>query len=77
MLDPAVWRFMLVLRSRGLGSAWTTIHLSRDREMSDLLQIPYDTDVQAGLFPIAHTIGVGFRRASRAPLNEVLRYNHG
>src|SRR5439155_18360271 len=24
---PAVWSFMLALRSRGLGSAWTTIHL--------------------------------------------------
>lgn len=65
---------MLALCSRGLGSAWTTTHRFREREMSHLLQIPYDTHVQAGLFPIAHTIGVGFRRA---PLNEVLRYNHG
>ena len=26
-LLPAVWSFMLALRSRGLGSAWTTLHL--------------------------------------------------
>src|SRR3954454_21223135 len=26
-LLPAVWSFMLALRERGMGSAWTTIHL--------------------------------------------------
>ncbi len=26
---PASWSFMLALRSRGLGSAWTTIHLNK------------------------------------------------
>ena len=72
---PAVWSFMLALRSRGLGSAWTTIHLLREREMAELLGIPYETQVQAGLFPIAYTLGTEFRRASRQPLQEVLRYN--
>ena len=28
-LLPAAWSFMLALRSRGLGSAWTTLHLDR------------------------------------------------
>ncbi len=74
-IAPAVWNFMLALRSRGLGSAWTTIHLLREREMADLLGIPYDTHVQAGLFPIAYTIGTEFRRAARQPLRDVLRYN--
>lgn len=72
---PAVWSFMLALRSRGLGSAWTTIHLLREREMAELLGIPYETHVQAGLFPIAYTLGTDFKRASRQPLAEVLRYN--
>lgn len=72
---PAVWSFMLALRSRGLGSAWTTIHLLREREMADLLGIPYETHVQAGLFPIAYTLGTEFRRAARKPLSEVLHYN--
>lgn len=72
---PAVWSFMLALRGRGLGSAWTTIHLLREREMAELLGIPYETHVQAGLFPIAYTIGTEFRRAARHPLSEVLRYN--
>ncbi len=72
---PAVWNFMLALRSRGLGSAWTTIHLLREREMADLLGIPYESHVQAGLFPIAYTVGTEFRRAARSPLREVLSYN--
>jgi nitroreductase len=74
-IAPAIWSFMLALRSRGLGSAWTTIHLLREREMADLLGIPYETHVQAGLFPIAYTIGTEFRRAARQPLRDVLRYN--
>ena len=74
-IAPAIWSFMLALRSRGLGSAWTTIHLRREREMAELLGIPYETHVQAGLFPIAYTIGTEVRRASRQPVGEVLVYN--
>ena len=74
-IAPAVWSFMLALRSRGLGSAWTTIHLLREREMADLLGIPYETEIQAGLFPIAYTLGEDFRPAEREPLSKVLSYN--
>lgn len=28
---PAVWSFMLAARARGLGTAWTTLHLFRER----------------------------------------------
>jgi nitroreductase len=63
---PAVWSFMLALRSRGLGSAWTTIHLYREREMAEILGIPYDEVTQAGLFPIAYTIGTEFKAADRS-----------
>jgi len=35
---PAVWSFMLALRSRGLGSAWTTIHLAREQQMAELIE---------------------------------------
>ena len=63
---PAVWNFMLALRSKGMGSAWTTIHLHKEREMAELLGIPYDDVTQAGLFPVAYTIGTDFRpRAAR------------
>ena len=37
---PAVWSFQLALRSRGLGSVLTTIHLWFDEEVAELLAIP-------------------------------------
>lgn len=68
---PAVWSFMLALRARGLGSAWTTLHLPKEREVAELLGIPYDTVTQAGLFPIAYTKGTDFKVAPRIPGTEV------
>lgn len=72
---PAVWNLMLALRARGLGSAWTTIHLHRERDMAELLGIPHDTHTQAGLFPIAWTSGTDFRPARRARAAETVRWN--
>jgi nitroreductase len=72
---PAVWSFMLALRSRGLGSAWTTLHLHREREAAELLGIPHETHMQAGLFPVAYTIGDDFGRAARAPVADVVAWN--
>jgi nitroreductase len=63
---PGVWNFMLALRARGLGSAWTTIHLYREQEMADLLGIPYPDQRQAGMFPIAYTLGTDFKPADRS-----------
>ncbi len=74
-LLPAVWSFMLALRSRGLGSAWTTLHLVREREVAELLGIPYDRCTQAGLFPVAYTKGTDVKRASRIPAAEVTHWN--
>jgi nitroreductase len=72
---PAMWSFMLALRARGLGSAWTTAHILREREMADLLGIPYEGYTQVGLFPVAYTIGVEFKRAWRKPIAEVTSWN--
>lgn len=72
---PAVWSFMLALRSRGLGSAWTTLHLPSEREAAEVLGIPFDQVTQAGLFPVAHTIGTDFRPATRLPLEQVLHWD--
>ena len=76
-LLPAVWSFMLALRERGLGSAWTTIHLMNDgeREVADVLGIPYDKVTQAGLFPIAYTQGTDFKPAKREPLADILHWD--
>jgi nitroreductase len=71
---PAGWSFMLALRSRGLGSVWTTLHLSREREVAELLGIP-DTVTQAALFPVAYTIGTDFKPASRPPPETVTSWN--
>lgn len=72
---PAVWNFMLALRARGLGSAWTTVHLHQAREMAELLSIPHAGTVQAGLFPIAYTLGTDFKPAPRRPAREVTYWN--
>ena len=72
---PAVWSFMLALRERGLGSAWTTLHLPTEREVAELLGIPYDEYTQAGLFPVAYTIGTEFKRASRIPAAELIHWD--
>ncbi|MEO1055562.1 MAG: nitroreductase family protein [Actinomycetota bacterium] len=73
---PAVWSFMLALRERGIGSAWTTIHLMNggDAEAAELLGIPHDRYTQAGLFPIAYTEGTDFRPAKRLPLDQVTHW---
>jgi nitroreductase len=67
---PAVWSFQLALRARGLGSAWTTLHLFREREVAELLGIP-DTVTQVALLPVAHTVGTDFRPAARPPVEDV------
>jgi len=69
---PAGWSFLLALRSRGLGSVWTTMHLAKEREVAELLGIP-DTVTQAALFPVAYTIGTDFRPAVR-PSAETVTY---
>src|ERR1700712_5107318 len=61
---PAGWSFLLALRSRGLGSVWTTMHLAKEREVAELLGIP-ETVTQAALFPVAYTVGTDFKPATR------------
>jgi nitroreductase len=73
-LLPAVWSFQLALRSRGLGSAWTTMHLDREEEVAELIGIPYQRCTQAGLFPIAYTIGTDFKPAPRKDLDSVVHW---
>ena len=67
---PAGWSFLLALRSRGLGSVWTTLHLAKEKEVAELLGIPA-TVTQAALFPVAYTIGTDFRPASRPPAETI------
>ena len=67
---PAMWSFQLALRSRGLGSCLTTIHLGKEKEAADLLGIP-DHMTQAGLLPVAYTMGTDFKPAKRDDVAEI------
>ncbi len=71
---PAAWSFLLALRSRGLGSVWTTLHLAKEREVAELLGIP-DTVTQVALFPVAYTIGTEFKPAKRPPVETITSWN--
>jgi nitroreductase len=71
---PAAWSLMLALRSRGLGAAWTTIHLRREREVAALLGIP-DSMTQVALLPVAYSVGTDFKPARRTPVDEVTFWN--
>ena len=74
-LLPAAWSFMLALRARGLGSAWTTLHLPKEREAAELLGIPFDRVAQGGLFPIAYTKGTDFKKAKRQPVADIIHWD--
>lgn len=67
---PAMWSFQLALRSRGLGTCFTTLTLDREAEVRALLDIPEHV-TQAGLLPVAYTIGTDFKVAARRPVEEV------
>jgi nitroreductase len=61
---PAAWSLMLALRSRGLGTAWTTLHLYHEKEVAALLGIPDDI-TQTVLLPVAYYTGPDFRLGQR------------
>lgn len=71
---PAVWSFMLAARSRGLGTAYTTIHLFAEGEAAEILGIP-DTVSQAALIPVAYYTGDDFKPAKRRPVEEITYWN--
>jgi nitroreductase len=71
---PAVWSFMLAARSRGLGTAWTTLHLAYEAEAAAILGIPA-TVTQVALIPIAYHTGDDFRPGHRLPPEKVAYFN--
>ena len=74
-LLPAAWSYMLACRARGLGTAWTTLHLQYETEIAALLGLPEDIR-QGVLIPTAYYTGDTFRPASRRPLADVLHVDH-
>ena len=71
---PAAWSLMLALRSRGLGAAWTTLHLAYEQEIATLLNIP-DTITQGVLLPVAYYTGDDFKPGKRVPGRERTYWN--
>jgi nitroreductase len=71
---PAVWSFMLAARLRGLGSAYTTLHLKYEREVAEQLGLPYAEYTQAALLPVAYYTGETFQPAERIPLDSIVHW---
>jgi nitroreductase len=66
----AVWSFQLALRSRGLGSTFTTAHVLFEDELRALLGIP-DTHSVVCMLPVAYTVGTDFRPGPRVDVEAV------
>lgn len=71
---PAVWSFMLAARARGLGSAWTTLHLVFEQEAAKILGIPSEV-TQAALLPVAFFKGADFKPAVRKDPHLVMHWD--
>ena len=71
---PAVWSFMLAAHSRGLGTAWTTLHLEYEAEARQLLGIP-STVTQVAMTPVAYYTGDSFKPGTRRPAEEITYFN--
>jgi nitroreductase len=72
---PATWSFMLAARARGLGTCWTTVHLSYEQEVAEALGIPFEKVSQAGLIPVAYTLGTEFKPAGRVSLDSIVHWD--
>jgi nitroreductase len=71
---PAVWSFQLALRSRGLGSCLTVVHLAGEQYVAKKLGLP-PTVTQTCLIPVAYTTKRVFQPAKRAPLESRMSWN--
>jgi nitroreductase len=70
----AGWSLCLAARARGLGTAWTTLHLERRDEVATLLGIPGGF-TQVVLFPIAYTTQDDFKPVERRPAREITYFD--
>jgi nitroreductase len=71
---PAVWSFQLALRSRGLGSTLTTLHLLQAAKAAEILGLPEDVQ-QVAMLPVAYTVGTDFKRAERPGPETITHWN--
>lgn len=72
---PATWSFMLAARARGLGMTFTSLHLNCEKEAAELLGIPYEEVMQAGLLPVAYYKGSKFKPGSRPDVAHLVHWD--
>ncbi len=72
---PAVWSFQLALRSRGLGSAFTTLHLPHARRGRRAARHPRRRASRPRSIPVAYFTGDDFKPAKRRPVEEITYWN--
>lgn len=70
----SAWSFNLALRSRGLGSTWTTLLNASVDELAGILGIP-DGVTTIVTFPVAHTKGTEFKPAPRRPAEQITYFD--
>ena len=65
---------MLAARARGLGSAYTTLHINYKEEVAKALGIPFEQYTQAALLPVGYYSGETFQPAERLPLDSIVHW---
>ena len=73
-VTPGVWSLQMALRSRGIGTAWTTLHLYEEQRACTLLGLPDDV-TQIALLPAAFYSGDVFSPSARRPAHEITYLN--
>lgn len=68
---PAAWSYMLAARTRGLGTAWTSLSTSAELDIRSVIGYP-DNVYHAALIPTAYYTGETFKPGKRQPLDDVL-----
>ena len=71
---PAAWSLMLAFRARNIGSTWTTLLSTRQRDVAEVLGIPEHV-VQTVMLPAGHMKDARLRTAERSPAETVTFWN--
>jgi nitroreductase len=71
---PAAWSLVIALNARGIGAAWTTLHLRYEKEVAEVLGIPEDV-TQAVLLPVGYIKGGPMSKAARKPARDRTYWN--
>ena len=71
----AGWSFCLAARARGLGTCWTTLHLTYEREVAEILGIPYDRVTQSCLLTTGFFTGETFKPAPRGDISALVHWD--